>query len=142
VTAVQRAVELAPARGAKKAILLPVSAPFHCSLMKSAERRLEEDLKKIVFRDPDFPLVNNVDARVLKSGEEIRSSLLRQVCSPVRWSDSVALLIEQGIRQFVEVGPGRVLSGLIRQVDKGVRLANVEDPKTLEATIEMVTQLD
>jgi [acyl-carrier-protein] S-malonyltransferase len=138
--AVNRAVALAPSRGAKKAILLPVSAPFHCALMKPAERRLEEDLNRVAFHDPEVPLVNNAEARLLTAGAEVRASLIRQVCSPVRWAETIRLLAEQQVRLFIEIGPGRVLSGLIRQVDKGLKLANVEDAKSLQTTLEAVSQ--
>jgi [acyl-carrier-protein] S-malonyltransferase len=139
--AVNRAVELAPSRGAKKAVRLPVSAPFHCALMKPAERRLEEYLNLVEFRDPLVPLVNNAEARLLTVGAEIRASLVRQVCSPVRWTETIRLLAEQQVRLLVEIGPGRVLSRLIRQVDKGLKLANVEDPKSLQATLEALSQI-
>jgi [acyl-carrier-protein] S-malonyltransferase len=137
--AVGRAVELAPTRGAKKAVLLPVSAPFHCSLMKPAETRLLDELARIVFQDLKCPLVNNAEARLLALGPEINGSLARQVCSPVRWFESIQLLMARGVTLFVEVGPGRVLSGLIRQMDKSLKLSNVEDEKSLNASLNLIS---
>lgn len=140
-SAVARAVEMAPGRGAKRALLLPVSAPFHCTLMKPAEIRLQEELEKLSFSDLKVPLVNNAEARLLISGHEVMASLVQQVCSPVRWSDSVQLLITQAVKLYVEVGPGRVLSGLIRQIDKSLKLANVEDEKSLKETQNIISQI-
>jgi [acyl-carrier-protein] S-malonyltransferase len=139
--AVGRAVLLAPSRGAKRAVPLPVSAPFHCALMKPAEIRLKDELAKIVFQNLKFPLVNNAEARQLTSGREISGSLSRQVCSPVRWTESVQWLMGQGVKLFVEVGPGRVLSGLIRQVDKSLKLSNVEDEKSLNESLNLISQI-
>jgi [acyl-carrier-protein] S-malonyltransferase len=138
--AVQRAVNVAPARGAKKAVILPVSAPFHCALMRPAQERLKKDLESIHFQDLAIPLVNNVDAAPITAGTAVCDSLIRQVCSPVQWSDSMQLLIQQGVRLFVEVGPGRVLSGLARQIDKSIKLANVEDEKSLKDALELIAQ--
>lgn len=137
--AVGRAVQMAPSHGAKRAVLLPVSAPFHCALMKPAEIRLKEELAKITFQDLKFPLVNNAEARRLTMGQEISDSLTRQVCFPVRWTESVQWLLGQGVKLFVEVGPGRVLSGLIRQLDKSLKLANVEDEKSLNESLNLIS---
>ena len=139
--AVLRGMELARARGAKKTILLPVSAPFHCPLMQPAQDRLENDLAQIQFRDPTFPLINNVDAAEVSSSDQIRNSLIRQVSSPVRWTESVRLMIARGVGLFVEVGPGRVLSGLVRQIDKSVKTANVEDINSLNETLDVIELL-
>ena len=138
--AVKRAVEIASASGAKRAVVLPVSAPFHCDLMMPAQKRLETDLRAAAFHDLRFPLITNVDAEVVTSGEEAREGLIRQVCLPVRWEDSIREMIERGANTFVEVGPGRVLSGLLRQIDRSVRCFNVEDPASLEATLEKIAQ--
>lgn len=132
--AVKRAVELAPDRGAKRAVILAVSAPFHCELMKPAADRLASVLNKIDFSDLETPLVTNVDATLTTSGRAARDALLRQVASPVRWSESVQLLIDQGVRRFVEIGPGKVLSGLVRQISRDCQLLNVEDAQSLDAT--------
>lgn len=131
--AVERAVELARTRGAKRAVMLAVSAPFHCELMKPAAERLAPVLNKIEFGDLNMPLVTNVDAMLTTSGSEARDALLRQVSSPVRWSKSVQLLIEQGVGRFVEIGPGKVLSGLVRQTSRDCLLLNVEDAQSLDA---------
>lgn len=131
--AVERAAELAQARGAKRIVMLSVSAPFHCELMKPAAGRLAAVLNEIEFKDLNVPLVTNVDARLITFGEEARDSLLRQVASPVRWSQSVQMLIDQGVGRFVEVGPGKVLSGLVRQISRDCRLLNVEDAQSLDA---------
>ena len=130
--AVQRAVGLAKAAGAKRAIMLQVSAPFHCALMMPVEERLSADLDKLHFSDLKFPLVTNVDATPVRRGEEVRDALKRQVSRPVRWQEIVEQLLDQGVRTFVEIGPGRVLLGLIRGLDKSVQMLNAEDEKSLE----------
>lgn len=131
--AVARAIELAKQRGAKRALLLKVSAPFHCSLMMPAQRKLTEDLNKLVFETLRRPLVTNVDAQiVLGSGERARDALIRQVSSPVRWLESIELLIREGVDTFVEVGPGKILSGLMRQISREVKCLNVEDLASLK----------
>jgi [acyl-carrier-protein] S-malonyltransferase len=138
--AVKRAVELASAGGAKRAVMLPVSAPFHSSLMKPAAQRLEADLRGTEFHTLRVPLVNNADAELTTSGDEARESLIRQVTLPVRWEESVRELIEQGVNTFVEVGPGRVLTGLLRQIDRSIHVFNVEDEKSLRSTLERLAQ--
>ena len=138
--AVKRAVELASAGGAKRAVMLPVSAPFHCSLMQPAAQRLEADLRATPFHTLRVPLVNNVDAELITSGEEARESLIRQVTLPVRWEESIRELIDQGVNTFVEVGPGRVLTGLLRQIDRSIHVFNVEDEKSLRSTLEKLAQ--
>jgi len=115
--AVERAMELARAAGAKRAILLPVSAPFHCSLMQPAQQRLKADLDSTEFRNPQIPLVNNWQARIVTTADEAREGLYEQVPHSVRWTDSVRELGRQGIRRFIEVGPGSVLLGLCRNID-------------------------
>lgn len=138
--AVKRAVELASQAGAKRAVILPVSAPFHCELMMPAQQRLEVDLRQTTFRDPSCPLINNADADLIEKGEEARDALIRQVCMPVRWEESVRDLLELGVAVFIEVGPGKVLSGLLRQIDRSVHCFNVEDEKSLAAAAEKLTQ--
>jgi len=138
--AVKRAVELASAGGAKRAVMLPVSAPFHSSLMKPAAERLEVDLRAIEFHTLRVPLVNNADAEIITSGDEAREGLIRQVTLPVRWEESVRELIDQGVNTFVEVGPGRVLTGLLRQIDRSIHVFNVEDEKSLRTTLEKLAQ--
>jgi [acyl-carrier-protein] S-malonyltransferase len=135
-TAVDRAIELLKERGAKRAIKLKVSAPFHCALMSPAQERLAADFEKIEFQDLRVPLVTNVDASPINEGEEARDALTRQVSSPVRWQESVEFLIQEGVERFVEVGPGKVLSGLVRQIERSVRCLNVEDAASLSQTRE------
>lgn len=133
--AVRRAVQLAPQRGARRAISLPVSAPFHCALMQPARDRLEKDLGQLQFRDLQCPLVTNADADAIQRGSEVSGALVRQVCAPVRWSETIQLLRDRGVRRFVEVGPGRVLSGLVRQTDRSLQVLNVEDVRSLDKTL-------
>ena len=134
--AVRRAVELAMGRGAKRAVLLPVSAPFHCSLMKPAQDRLAEDLLALSFSGLRFPLVNNMGALEVQTGEQARAGLIGQVSAPVLWEQSVRRLVGLGVDTFVEVGPGRVLCGLLRQIDRKIAALNVEDEKSLAAALE------
>jgi [acyl-carrier-protein] S-malonyltransferase len=136
--AVKRAVEIASQLGAKRAVMLAVSAPFHSALMMPAQEKLAVDLKKITFSDLRVPLVTNVDADTETSGEEARDALIRQVSMPVRWEESMRTLIDEGVNTFVEVGPGRVLTGLLRQIERSVATLNVEDEKSLAATLEKV----
>jgi [acyl-carrier-protein] S-malonyltransferase len=131
--AVDRAVDLLNGV-AKKVIKLKVSAPFHCALMKPAQERLAADLERLSFREPFMPVVTNVDARATTAPDELRDALVRQVSAPVRWVDSMQLLIEQSVGTFVEAGPGKVLSGLMRQINRDVKMLNVEDAASLEAT--------
>lgn len=138
--AVKRAVEIASQLGAKRAVVLPVSAPFHCALMMPAQEKLENDLRKIEFAALRFPLVTNVDADTETSGDEARDALIRQVTNPVRWEESVRELIDEGVNTFIEVGPGRVLSGLLRQIERSVSTLNVEDEKSLTATVQKIAQ--
>jgi len=138
--AVKRAVEMASQAGAKRAVILGVSAPFHCELMAEAQKRLEPDLRATAFHALRFPVVNNVDAEAVTSGDEAREALIRQVTMPVRWLDSVHEMIEAGVTIFVEVGPGKVLSGLLRQIDRSVRCFNVEDSASLSATLDRIAQ--
>jgi [acyl-carrier-protein] S-malonyltransferase len=136
VAAVERAVKLADERGAKRAKVLPVSAPFHCSLMKPAQERLAVVLGSVRFASPQFPVVCNVDARPVKDPESAREALVRQVTGSVRWSESMELLVSQGIETFIEVGPGKVLCGLMRQIDRSKKCVNVEDEASLRKTME------
>jgi [acyl-carrier-protein] S-malonyltransferase len=138
--AVKRAVEIASQSGAKRAVILPVSAPFHCALMMPAQQRLEPDLRAAKFSDLRSPLITNVDAESISTGDEARDALIRQVTQPVRWLDSVHEMIEGGVTIFVEVGPGKVLSGLLRQIDRSVRALNVEDAASLQATLDKIAQ--
>jgi len=130
--AVERAASLAKEAGAKRAVMLAVSAPFHCALLKPAEERLGPELDACAFADPRCPVVTNVDAQPVRDGSSARDSLKRQVSRPVRWRESVQWMLAQGVDTFVELGPGNVLSGLVRAADKSVRTLNVEDEKSLE----------
>jgi [acyl-carrier-protein] S-malonyltransferase len=130
--AVERAVNLAKERGAKRAVLLQVSAPFHCALLQPAEARLGPDLDSCAFADPRCPVVTNVDAQPVTQAEPARDALKRQVSRAVRWQESVQWMLGEGVNTFVELGPGKVLSGLIRAADKSARTFNVEDEKSLE----------
>lgn len=134
--AIDRAMPLMKELGARRAMKLNVSAPFHCALMKPAQDRLEADLNELTFADARVPVVTNVDAAPSQNGSKLRESLVRQVSQPVLWLQSVEFLINQGVQTFIEIGPGKVLSGLVRQTDSGVRCANVEDEATLRAAAE------
>ena len=136
--AVKRAVEIASQLGAKRSMVLAVSAPFHSALMMPAQQKLEKDLNAIQFADLQVPLVTNVDADTIRKGEEAHSALVRQVSMPVRWEESMRMLMDEGVNTFVEVGPGRVLTGIMRQIERSVATLNVEDEKSLLATIEKI----
>jgi [acyl-carrier-protein] S-malonyltransferase len=137
-SAVKRAVEIASQLGAKRSMVLAVSAPFHSALMMPAQEKLAKDLQAISFADLQVPLVTNVDADTIRKGEEAREALIRQVSMPVRWEESMRLLQDEGVNTFVEVGPGRVLAGLMRQIERSVASLNVEDEKSLQAVIEKI----
>ena len=137
--AIDRAIELLKSRGAKRAVKLNVSAPFHCALMKPAQDRLAVDLNEISFNDLARPLVTNVDAKAINTGAAARESLVRQVSQPVRWLESVEFLANQGVQTFIEVGPGKVLSGLLRQINRDLRAWNVEDEAGLRAARQAAT---
>ncbi len=134
--AVERAAKLASERGAKRAVLLPVSAPFHCSLMKPAQERLAADLQSLNFQKPAVPVACNVDAALLDDADRSRDALVRQVTGSVKWEQSMRLLIAQGVSTFVEVGPGKVLCGLMRQIDRSKTCLNVGDEASLRKTLE------
>ncbi|MGA9043031.1 MAG: ACP S-malonyltransferase [Terriglobales bacterium] len=135
-TAINRAIKLAEERGAKRAVLLPVSAPFHCSLMKPAQDRLATDLHALQFQNPSIPVVCNVDATSIEDAERSRDALIRQVTGSVKWEQSIRLLIDRGVQTFVEVGPGKVLWGLMRQIDRSKTCLNVSDEASLQKTLE------
>ena len=133
--AVELAAELCKQAGAKKTVMLSVSAPFHCALMQPAQESLATHLEAVVFNDPAFPVACNVDARLLTRRGEIPDALIRQVTGPVRWVECVQLLLAQGATHFIEVGPGKVLSGLMRQIDRAQKTLHVEDSASLEKTL-------
>jgi [acyl-carrier-protein] S-malonyltransferase len=137
--AVEWAAELAKERGAKRAVMLPVSAPFHCALMKPAQDRLEQDLHALAFHPLRVPVVTNVDAAAVSEPEAAREALIRQVTGAVQWERSMRLLVERGVATFVEVGPGKVLSGLMRQIERSKTCLNVEDEASLQKMQEQLT---
>jgi [acyl-carrier-protein] S-malonyltransferase len=132
-TAVNRAIELAKARGYRKAMLLPVSAPFHCSLMTPAAERLAQVLGSVEVQTPAPPVVTNVEAEPNGDPSRIAELLVKQVCAPVRWEESVRKMASQGVATFIEIGPGKVLSGLVKRIEKEVATRNVEDVASLKA---------
>jgi [acyl-carrier-protein] S-malonyltransferase len=134
--AVERAATLADERGAKRAKLLPVSAPFHCSLMKPAQDRLQADLDALKLQKPVYPVACNVEAELVTDDLRARDTLLRQVTGSVKWEQCMHLLIAQGVQTFIEVGPGKVLCGLMRQIDRSKTCLNVSDDATLAKTLE------
>jgi [acyl-carrier-protein] S-malonyltransferase len=138
--AVERAAKFAEQRGAKKAKLLPVSAPFHCSLMKPAQDRLKVDLDKLTLQKPVYPVACNVDAALVADDLRARDTLVRQVTGAVRWEECVRLLIAQGAQTFIEIGPGKVLWGLMRQIDRSKTALNVSDDASLTKTLEALNQ--
>lgn len=134
--AVDRACELLKERGAKRAVKLNVSAPFHCALMMPAQERLAEDLNALSYGSFDFPIVHNVDAAVNSDSGKVSDALTRQVSSPVRWLQSVETLVGEGVDTVIEVGAGKVLSGLVRQINRDVRGLNVENSESIRNTLE------
>ncbi len=134
--AVERATKLAGAKGAKRAILLQVSAPFHCSLMKPAQDRLAGDLQSLIFKKSQLPVICNVDAVSHYDPDKARDALVRQVTGSVKWNQSIQLLISSGVQRFIEVGPGKVLTGLMRQIDRSKIAFNVGDEISLQKTLQ------
>ena len=137
--AVERAAELAKAKGAKRAVMLPVSAPFHCSLMQPAQDRLAQDLRNLHFEMPIVPVATNVDAKLVKDGDAARDALIRQVTGAVQWVRSIELLIASGVDRFVEVGPGKVLTGLLRQIDRSKTGMNVDNEESLQKAVAVLS---
>ena len=138
--AVERGAKLGDERGAKRAKVLPVSAPFHCSLMQPAQDRLARDLQNLKFAQPGVPVISNVYARPVEDAESAREALVRQVTGSVKWSESMQMLIGRGVQTFIEVGPGKVLCGLMRQIDRSKKCLNVEDDGSLQKTIQALAQ--
>jgi [acyl-carrier-protein] S-malonyltransferase len=133
VGAVARAIEIAKSRGYRKAMLLPVSAPFHCALMKPAADRLSAELENITVQEMVVPVVANVDAAPHMDNTVIKPLLVTQVCSPVLWEQSVVTMCTLGVTRFVEIGPGRVLGGLVKRISKEVLISNIEDCAGIQA---------
>jgi [acyl-carrier-protein] S-malonyltransferase len=140
--AVERATKIADERGAKRAKVLPVSAPFHCSLMKPAQDRLESDLKKVTISKPVYPVACNVDAEMVSDGNRALHTLVRQVTGSVKWEQCMRLLIAEGVDTFIEVGPGKVLCGLMRQIDRSKTCMNVGDEASLTKTLEALGKVN
>jgi [acyl-carrier-protein] S-malonyltransferase len=137
--AVERATQLADQRGAKRAKMLPVSAPFHCALMKPAQDRLEADLNALKLQKPVYPVACNVDAELVTDDLRARDTLLRQVTGTVRWEPCIRLLIAKGVHTFIEVGPGKVLCGLMRQIDRSKICYNVGNDESMDKTLKHLT---
>ena len=133
--AVQKAADLCKAAGAKKTVMLAVSAPFHCALMQPAQKSLLVELEGVRFNDPAIPVAANVDARFATRDSDARDTLIRQVTGPVRWVECIQLLATQAPTHFIEAGPGKVLSGLMRQIDRNQKTSHVEDSASLEKTL-------
>jgi [acyl-carrier-protein] S-malonyltransferase len=138
--AVQRAMELAKAAGAKRAVALPVSAPFHCPLMRAAQEKLRADLHATEFRDLQFPLVNNWQAKEITKAADAREGLYQQVPNPVRWTDAIRHIADRGTKHVIEVGAGSVLVGLCRQIDPSIKTAKFGDPSELEAVQRLLAE--
>ena len=136
---VERAAELAKEKGAKRAVMLAVSAPFHCSLMQPALDRLAQDLRNLHFAMPTVPVATNVDAKLVKDGDAARDALIRQVTGAVQWVRSIELLIASGVDRFVEVGPGKVLTGLLRQIDRSKTGMNVDNEESLQKAVAVLS---
>lgn len=134
--AVEQAMEMAKARGAKRTVPLQVSVPSHSPLMSGAGERLGKEMEMLSISNLNIPLISNTDARPVRSSEEVRSALLRQIVSPVLWEDSVRFMASSGTDTFIETGPGRVLSGLVKRTVPGAKILNVEDRESLEKTIK------
>jgi [acyl-carrier-protein] S-malonyltransferase len=137
--AVERAVALAAGRGGRKSVMLPVSAPFHCSLMAPAADRLRAELERTAVGDPSVPVARNADGALTRAAADVKPSLIRQVASPVRWTDCVRRLADGGADVFVEVGPGRVLTALVKRIVDDARAFSVEDPASLDKTLAALT---
>lgn len=135
VAAVNEAIKLATEKGAKRAMLLNVSAPFHCSLLRPAGEKLSQELANVPVYSMNVPVVTNVTGKIIESENDIKDLLIKQVSSSVFWEDCVRTLVENGVDTFIEIGPGKVLSGFIKKIDKSVSIYNVEDKESLETTI-------
>ncbi|GJL78305.1 MAG: malonyl CoA-acyl carrier protein transacylase [Nitrospinaceae bacterium] len=138
--AVEQVSQEAKESGAKRAVMLPVSAPFHCPLMKPAEIKLQQELEKTEFLDLSFPVITNVEAKPNLKGDAAKLALRHQVCSPVRWAETMKAMAEQGIQTVIELGPGKVLSGLMKRFDKNIKCYQVHDSASLEQTVTALKQ--
>ena len=138
IAAVEKAIELAKEKGAKRAIPIAMSVPSHCSLMKNAGERLSNELKLLEVNEMSIPVVANVDAGIISDKFKIKDLLIRQVSSSVHWEDCVRNMLDNGVTTFIEVGPGKVLSGFVKKIDKEVKVLNVEDMGSLEKTLNAI----
>jgi [acyl-carrier-protein] S-malonyltransferase len=134
-SAVEEAMNRAKESGAKRALPLAVSVPSHCALMEDAAKEFEDVLKGISIKDADIPFINNVEARFISGAEEIRRALVRQLSQPVLWEDCIKAIASKNINTFIEAGPGKVLSGLIKRIEPSARIFNVENTETLNKTV-------
>jgi [acyl-carrier-protein] S-malonyltransferase len=134
-TAVEKAAELVKARGARRAVMLPVSAPFHCAMMAPAQEAVAKFLAGIEISSPQIPVAANITGQLVTTADQVRNALIQQVTGAVQWVDCVKTLAEAGTTIFIEVGPGKVLTGLMRQIDRTLKCLNVEDPASLEKTL-------
>jgi [acyl-carrier-protein] S-malonyltransferase len=133
--AVEKVMELAKSRGAKKVIPLAVSVPSHCAMMNQAGIALAKELEKITIRDLNFPIVNNADAKFLRTASELKPSLFKQISAPLYWEDSINTMSAAGFDTFIEIGPGKVLAGLVRRIAKESKVLNIEDLKSMNETL-------
>ena len=136
----ERAADLAKQRGAKRAIMLPVSAPFHCSLLQPAQDQMAHDLGQLQFHQMEFPIVSNVDAAFVDTPDAARDALVRQVTGAVQWERCMRQLLARGVDTFVEAGPGRVLCGLMKQIDRSRTCVNIEDEASLQKALNQLSQ--
>lgn len=141
VKAVEKAMEIAKEAGAKRAMLLPVSAPFHCSLLKPAGEKLAAELEKIEFKDMNIPVVTNVTAEYILDKSKVKDLLIRQVSSPVHFEESIKKMIDDGVDTFVEIGPGKTLIGFVKKINKEVRTLNIEGLESLNNTLKELGSL-
>jgi len=139
-SAVERAIELARARGAKRAVQLPVSAPFHCALMRPAAERLQQRLAQLAFSAPRIPVLNNVDVACYDAPEQIRDALVRQAYSPVRWIETIQAMAPRGIDKVFECGPGKVLAGMTKRIDKSLQGGAISDADGLTQALAAVKE--
>lgn len=137
--AVLKASEIAKKMGAKRVIPLKVSAPFHCKLMKPAEDKLRNDIEKVVFRDAIYPIFSNVEAKMTVKSNKIKENLIKQVTAPVKWYQIIIEMVENGIDTFVEIGPGKVLTGLVKRISPGSKVYNIQDRKSLDEVFDALT---
>jgi [acyl-carrier-protein] S-malonyltransferase len=133
--AVERAIELAKTGGAKKVLPLAVSVPSHCALMRQAGERLARELENVIIKDLRIPIVNNADATFLQTAAELKPSLIKQISSPLYWEDSINTMVAEGYSTFIEIGPGKVLSGLVKRIAKDATVLNVDDQKSMGQTL-------